>query len=95
MTDDHDTISMPREALERLLEDAAERGSDRSLERLGLHDEDAGDDIRELRGLLAAWTAARRTVWRTLVQWVTVAILVLITVGLTVKFGWPPTKPGG
>ena len=45
--------------LEALIDRAAKRGADEALKRIGLHDEHAGDDVREVRGLLEAWRTAR------------------------------------
>ena len=73
-------------ALRHLLDAAAEKGARRALAELGLHDQDAADDLRELRALLEAWRDAKRTVRRTVVRWVTTAILVGIAVWAGVRF---------
>lgn len=71
-----------------LLERAAEAGARRALERLGLHDDAAGRDVRELRDLLEAWRFTRRTAWRALVQILTTAILAALAAGAALKL-WP------
>jgi len=44
-------VVMPEEEFEQLLELAAERGAKRALANVGLVDEDAASDIRDLRSL--------------------------------------------
>ena len=61
--------------IDALLEQAAERGARRALERLGLHDDDAGKDIRDLRTLIDGWRTAKKTVVTTVVQWLTIGLL--------------------
>jgi hypothetical protein len=61
--------------LDTLLERAAERGARRALERLGLHDDEAGKDIRDLRTLIDGWRTAKKTVITTITQWLTVGAL--------------------
>jgi hypothetical protein len=56
-----------------LLERAAHDGARRVLHELGLADENAPADLRELRGLLDGWrdfkTTVRRTFWKTATRW--------------------------
>jgi len=56
-------VVMPRDEFEELLARAAERGARRALADVGLDGEDAAHDIRELRGLLEAFNAAKHTAW--------------------------------
>lgn len=72
---------MTQQEIDTLLEAAAERGAKRALERLGLHDEDAGNDIRDLRSLLESWRSARSTVLKTITQWITMGLLGAIAFG--------------
>lgn len=74
--------------LQRLLEQASEAGAERALERLGLTDASAREDIHELRELLAAWRDAKRSAWRAMVDWVVRGCLALLLVALAVKFGF-------
>jgi len=78
-----------RRTLMGLIEAASEEGATKALARLGLHDESAGNDIRELRDLLDAWRDTRRTAWRTFVRWVTGAFILLILAGLAIRFKLP------
>lgn len=64
------------------LEQAAEAGARRALEKVGLHDEHAGRDIAEIRSLLEAWREAKTTVRGAVIKWVTVAVLTIIAASL-------------
>lgn len=66
---------MTDEQLDALIERAAQRGAKAALESIGLHDEDAGRDVRDLRALLTNWREARIAITRTVAQCVTTAIL--------------------
>ena len=81
----HDTCSviatMNELEIEALIERAAERGARKALAQVGLQDEDAGRDVQELRGLLEAWRAARRTILQTVTRLITTAILTALAAG--------------
>ncbi len=47
--------------LRAVIEEASEMGAQRALTRIGLSDADAGEDIEELRELLGAWRAAKKS----------------------------------
>ena len=66
---------MTQSELDHLLDQAAERGARKALERLGLHDDNAGKDIQDLRTLIDSWRTAKKTALTTIVQWTTVGIL--------------------
>lgn len=70
-----------------LLEQASEAGATRALERLGLCDASARDDISELRELLAAWRDAKRSAWKAVVDWLVRGALALLLIGIAVKLG--------
>ena len=53
--------------IRRLIDQAAEKGAACALRRVGLSDQDAGRDVRELRELLVAWRDIRKTARRTVV----------------------------
>lgn len=72
---------MTQSELDQLLDQAAERGARRALDQLGLHDDQAGADIRDLRGLIDSWRQARTTVLKTVTQWVTMGILGALAFG--------------
>ena len=57
------------------LEEMLDRSAKRALESIGLTDENAARDIREMRSLLDAWRETRKSIWNTTVKIGTVAIL--------------------
>ena len=71
--------------LEAMLERAAEDGARKALAAIGLHDEHASGDIEELRGLLSAWRATKTEAGKTLVKWLTIGLLTMITFGVYAK----------
>ena len=75
------------EQLEAVLDRAAKKGAKQALCDLGLADLDAADDIRELRSLLDSWRDTKRSVWKTLVQLGTVAVLTFITTAVWMQVG--------
>lgn len=83
--------------LQELLQDAAEEGAKRTLARLGLDDDKAVQDMREVRDVLSAWRSARRVAWETVVRAVTVALLGAMVAGLALHLwevrGAPPRGP--
>ena len=52
-----------------------------TLSEIGLSDEKAYDDLRELRGVLETWRATKKTVGRTIAQAVTTAVLLCLAAG--------------
>lgn len=70
------------EELKSMLREAAEFGAKRALADIGLHDDEAGSDVKELRGLLETWRDAKRTAFRTAVSWLTKGFLILIIGGV-------------
>lgn len=73
--------------LRAIVEEASDIGAERALRRLGLADEEAHDDMAQLRELLAAWREAKRGLWRAVIGWLTKALLALVLLGLAVRFG--------
>lgn len=65
----------------RLLDEAAEKGAKRALETLGLHDEQAGNDIRDLRTLIDGWRQAKKSALNAMVKYFTVGVLTMIAAG--------------
>ena len=80
---------MRRETLAELVEAASEEGATRALNRIGLHDEEAGHDIRELRDLLEAWRKTKSTAWHTFIRWMTTIFILLILAALALKLKLP------
>lgn len=77
---------MDERQLDILLEQAAERGAKRALERLGLHDEEAGNDIRDLRTLIDGWRTAKKTALTTFTRYMTLAFLGMLMLGAWTQF---------
>lgn len=73
---------MTADELDALMERAAEKGARRALESVGLHDENAGRDIHDLRTLIDGWRTTKRTVLEAVLRWVTIGILGFISIGL-------------
>ena len=84
MKDGH--VRMPEEEFEELLELAAERGAKRALADVGLVDEHAADDVRDLRSLLGAVRMAKRTAWQTVVRLITTGLILALIAGVAIKF---------
>ena len=78
-------VTIPRDALDAMLEDAAERGARRALEKVGLHDAQAGKDVAELRDLLEAWRDTKTTARRTVVKWAIGVVLLAIVAGVALS----------
>lgn len=76
------------EVLARLLDEAAEKGARRALKAVGLHDEEAGRDIHELRDLLDAWREVRRTVRTALIRAFAMALLGGLAAWAGIKWKW-------
>ena len=70
-----------------LIEAASEAGATRALNRIGLHDADAGKDIVELRQLIQGWRDAKTSALRAAVTWAVRGIIALLLLGLAVKTG--------
>lgn len=73
--------------LELLLQKAAECGAKKALHDIGLHDEEAASDMRELRGILDTWRDTKATAWKTFVGWFTKGLILCILAGIYFKSG--------
>ena len=71
--------------LRAIVEEASEVGAGRVLDRLGLGDENAQDDLDELRDLLGAWRTAKASAWKAAVDWVVRVVGALLLVGIAVR----------
>lgn len=72
---DHSLVSMPRLALEAMLEDAAERGAKRALTSVGLDDAQAADHIRGLRDLFAMYRVVRNGALKQIGQGIALVVI--------------------
>lgn len=77
--------------LQQMIDRAAEAGAMRALEKVGLHDEHAGHDVRELRNLLDTWRDTKKTVTQTITRAVTTTILAMLAAGAWYNY-WPKGK---
>lgn len=75
-------MSISPEELEAMLDRAAKKGAAEALRSLGLQDEDAAGDIRDMRGLLEAWRMTKKSIWSTTVKMGTVAVLSFIAAAM-------------
>ena len=74
--------------LELMIDRAAKKGAREALRRdIGLYDDDARDDVREIRSLLEAWRDTKRTVGQTVARFFTMALLALLAAGAYMEFG--------
>ncbi len=80
--DGHDLVT-----LRALVEEASEMGARRALARLGLADEDARDDVVELRQLLKAWRDAKVSARNAVIGWIVRVGLALVLIGIAFKTG--------
>ena len=91
MEDGH--VLMPEEEFEELLELAAQRGAKKALANVGLVDEHAANDIRDMRSLLSALRIAKHTAWSTVIRLITTGLILALMAGVAIKlklFGGMP-----
>ena len=51
------------------------------LKEVGLHDDDAGNDVRDLRSLITDWRGMKNIVWQSVARAGTVFVLCLLMLG--------------
>jgi hypothetical protein len=51
------------------------------LKEVGLHDDDAGNDVRDLRSLITDWRGMKNIVWQTVARAGTMFVLGLLMLG--------------
>jgi hypothetical protein len=52
-----------------------------ALKEVGLHDDDAGADVRDLRSLITDWRGIKKTIWTTIARAGTLFVLGLLALG--------------
>lgn len=77
-------LLISQEQLDASLYAAAKGGAEEALRRIGLGDENAGADVKEFRELLSNWRLAKKTVFVTVVKWVTVAVIGAIMTSMAI-----------
>jgi len=71
--------------LRALVEEASEVGANRALDRLGLGDDAAQQDLGELRELLGAWRAAKASAWKAAVDWIVRGVFAALLIGIAMR----------
>lgn len=61
-----------------------------ALKEIGLHDDDAGADVRDLRSLITDWRGIKKTIWQTIARAGTVFVLGILMLGT-----WSKINGGG
>ena len=79
---------MTEQELELIIHKAAQEGAKEALKEVGLSDEEAYDDVKELRSLLDSWRATKTTVGQTIARMLTTAVLTALAIGI--YMGWSP-----
>jgi len=73
--------------LRAIVEEASDLGAVRVLERMGLADEGAHEDLAELRELLRAWRDAKASAWKAVIDWAVRGVLALLILAIAMRFG--------
>lgn len=73
--------------LRAIVEETTEIATDRILDRFGLADPNAVNDLDELRELLQAWRDAKASAWKAFVEWAIRALLAALLIGIAVRLG--------
>ena len=81
---------MTEKEMARMIERAAEAGAKKALRDVGLSDDDANSDVKELRNLLDTWRITKRTAVKTIVQAVTYLFLGALITGAYLNFNGKP-----
>jgi hypothetical protein len=61
-----------------------------ALKEIGLHDDNAGEDVRDLRSLITDWRGIKKIVWQTVAKVGTMFVLGLLMLG-----AWSRINGGG
>jgi len=61
-----------------------------AFKEVGLHDDDAGNDVRDLRSLITDWRGIKKTIWQTVARAGTMFVLGLLMLGT-----WSRINGGG
>jgi 2-iminoacetate synthase ThiH len=81
------TYRLTKSEIEAMLHQAAQQGAREALTRIGLSDDNAPHDVRELRQLIDGWRDIKSTAVKTLVRWAILGILGILSVGAYVTLG--------
>ncbi len=72
--------------IEAMIQRAAEAGAKKALRDVGLQDDDAVHDMREIRDLLDSWRSAKRTAANTVIKTLTYIFLGALLAGSYFSF---------
>ena len=86
MSQDYEIKGISKAELALMINEAAEHGATKALERLGLHDDEAVHDIHELRSLLDAFKDTKKAIRSTVIKVITMAILGFIALATWSEF---------
>jgi len=78
---------MTDQEIEILIDRAARQGAKQALKDIGLSDEEAYGDVKELRSLLETWRDTKKTVGQTITKMVTTALLAALATGIWMNSG--------
>lgn len=81
------TYRLTKSEIEAMLQRAAQEGAKEALTRIGLSDDTAANDVRDLRQLIDGWRDIKSTALKTVVRWCIVCILGILSVGAYVTLG--------
>ncbi len=73
--------------LELMLEQASKKGAKAALAEIGLHDDHAPTDIRDLRELLSAFRMAKKDSFRILIKCIIIGFMTIVTAGFISLLG--------
>ncbi len=74
--------------LRAIVEESSDIGAERVLKKLGLSEENAKEDLAELRELLQAWRDAKSSATKAIITWSVRALLALLLLGIAVRLGF-------
>ena len=80
-------VKLTVDEIEDMLDRSAKRGAKLVLRELGLQDETAAVDIREIRSLLETWRQTRQSIWNTFIKITTIAVFTFIAAAIWMKLG--------
>ena len=80
-------IQITREELNTLMREAAREGARAALSEVGLSDEEAGQDVRELRNLIESWRSSKKIIGSTVLKMITTGVLIFIAAAVAMKMG--------
>lgn len=80
-------IEITRQELDAIIDAAAERGAAKALRSLGLDDDKAPHDIRDLRSLMSSWRDIKNESFRTAAKMITTALITALLIGAAAQLG--------